>query len=153
MTTTPSGAQTSSLPSRYRHPRSNLGHAEARLEAGSPATAVPVHPKGLFTRPCKAVVEVLTQFPAVTSVLQPSGRHAQRHPGHAAEDHRVEPFEARLGHRKLDARPALEHRRQGDLAFQSRQGKAEADVHAEAEGQVRHSVALEDEAIGILIGS
>ena len=43
-------------------------------------------------------------------------------------------------------------RREGDLAFHARQRKAEADVHAEAERQVRRAAAREVQPVGLLVG-
>lgn len=61
---------------------------------------------------------------------------------HPSENHRVEPLEPILRDRKLNRLPAPEHCRNRDLAFLARERKTEADVHAEAERELRHAVAL-----------
>ena len=45
-----------------------------------------------------------------------------------------------------------QHRRQRDLAFHAREREAQADVHAEAERQVRRAAARELQPVGLLVG-
>src|SRR6185436_20490777 len=78
-----------------------------------------------------------------------SMRHADREFLHTAQDHRIHPLQPLR--RRLDAAPALEHRRQRDLPFEARERKAEADVRAIAEGEVRYAVAPEVQPVGLLV--
>ena len=55
--------------------------------------------------------------------------------------------------RELEAAPACQHRRQGHLALEAREREAEADMQAEAEGEVRHAVARQVDAIRLVVGA
>ena len=54
---------------------------------------------------------------------------------------------------ELDAPPARQHRGQRHLALEPGERKAEADVRAEAEGEVRHAVAREVDAVRLVVGA
>src|SRR5438552_3496009 len=70
------------------------------------------------------------------------------HAFHPPEHHRVDPL--RLA-RELDAPKTPQHLGYRDLALEPGQRESQADMHTEAERQVRHAVALEDHAIRVRI--
>src|SRR5882672_4846933 len=83
--------------------------------------------------------------------LARSRPHAYREGFHAAQDHRIEPFQPSRG--GLDVAPARQDRRQRNLALEAREREAEADVRSIAKREMGWTTPLEHDAIRFLVSA